>query len=119
MAYERRYDWRKITGTVDRALMDRIEGVIGHVLLQDSEIPRKYKELILMCCAATLRYGSSVRSHGTAAISQGATDKEVIEALSLASMTGGFTVLIEAIEALGDKLAASGSSGAEPASRNA
>jgi alkylhydroperoxidase/carboxymuconolactone decarboxylase family protein YurZ len=34
----------------------------------------------------------------------GASDKEVIEALSLVSLTAGFTTFIDGIEALGDKL---------------
>ena len=38
----------------------------------------------------------------------GATDREVIEALSLASLTAGFTAFIEGIEALGDQLTVDG-----------
>ncbi len=104
MSYERKHDWRGVIRTIDPEAEHRLGDYVSHVLLRDSEIPRKYKELILMACSAAIRYGSSVRSHGMEAIKRGATDKEIIEVLSLASMPAGFTAFIEGIEALGDLL---------------
>lgn len=102
--YERKYEWRKVIGQIDPKAADLITQYVVHSVATEGEIPRKYKELILMACSAVIRYGSSVRTHGAEAMYQGATDKEVIEALSLASLTGGFTAFIEGIEALGDQL---------------
>lgn len=102
--YERTHNWREIIKSIDPELEKRISGYTGYALATESEIPRKYKELILMSVSAALRYGSSVRTHGSEAMYYGATDKEVIEALSLASLSAGFTAFIEGIEALGDKL---------------
>lgn len=102
--YERNYDWRGVIGEIDPKAAEIITDYVVHSVARDSDIPRKYKELILMACSAVIRYGSSVRTHGAEAMYQGATDREVIEALSLASLTGGFTALIEGIEALGDQL---------------
>ena len=104
MAYERKHNWRAVVRQIDPEAERRIGEVVSHTLLRDSEIPRKYKELILMACSAAVRYGSSTRTHGSEAMYYGATDKEVIEALSLASLTSGFTAFIDGIEALGDKL---------------
>ncbi|HTV71232.1 MAG TPA: carboxymuconolactone decarboxylase family protein [Rhizobiaceae bacterium] len=102
--YERKQNWRGVIKEVDPDLESKIGALTGHILVRDSEIPRKYKELILMACSAAVRYGSSTRTHGTEAMYYGATDKEVIEALSLASLTAGFTAFIDGIEALGDQI---------------
>lgn len=102
--YERRFNWREKIKGVDPELESKITGFTGHVLARESKIPRKYKELILMACSAAIRYGSSTRTHGSEAMYYGATDEEVIEALSLASLTAGFTAFIDGMEALGDKL---------------
>jgi len=102
--YDRKHNWREVIKTIDPELEKRITGYTGYALATESEIPRKYKELILMACSAAVRYGSSTRTHGTEAMYYGATDKEVIEALSLASLTSGFTAFIDGIEAMGDRL---------------
>jgi alkylhydroperoxidase/carboxymuconolactone decarboxylase family protein YurZ len=102
--YERTHNWREVIKGIDPELEKRITGYTGYALATDSEIPRKYKELILTAVSAALRYGSSIRTHGSEAMYYGATDKEVIEALSLASLSAGFTAFIEGIEALGDRL---------------
>jgi alkylhydroperoxidase/carboxymuconolactone decarboxylase family protein YurZ len=107
MAYERKHNWRAVIKQIDPKAEQCIGEYVSHTLLRDSEIPRKYKELILMACSAAVRYGSSTRTHGSEAMYHGATDKEVIEALSLASLTAGFTAFIDGIEALGDKLTVS------------
>jgi alkylhydroperoxidase/carboxymuconolactone decarboxylase family protein YurZ len=104
MAYERKHNWRARIKQIDPEMERRIGDYVAHALVRESEIPRKYKELILMACSAAVRYGSSTRTHGTEAMYHGASDKEVIEALSLASLTAGFTAFIDGIEALGDKL---------------
>jgi AhpD family alkylhydroperoxidase len=102
--YERKQNWREVVKSIDPELEKRISAYTGHALATESEIPRKYKELILMACSAAVRYGSSIRTHGSEAMYHGATDKQVIEALSLASLTAGLTALIDGIEALGDRL---------------
>jgi len=104
MAYDRKFNWREVIKGVDPELEKRITEYVGYNLPRESEIPRQYKELILMACSAAIRYGSSVRSHGREAMYYGASDKQVIEALALASMTAGFTAFIDGIEALGDQL---------------
>lgn len=106
--YERSYDWRGVIGQIDAKAAECITDYVVHTVAREGEIPRKYKELILMACSAAIRYGSSVRTHGSEAMYHGATDREVIEALSLASLTAGFTAFIEGIEALGDQLTVDG-----------
>jgi alkylhydroperoxidase/carboxymuconolactone decarboxylase family protein YurZ len=101
--YERRFNWLEIVKSVDPGAQSRIGEFVEYVLRRESNIPRKYKELILMACSAALRYGSSIRTHGKEAMYYGASENEVVEALCLASLSSGFTALIDGMEALGDQ----------------
>jgi alkylhydroperoxidase/carboxymuconolactone decarboxylase family protein YurZ len=102
--YECKHNWREIIKNIDPVLEEHVTSFASYALANDSEIPRKYKELMLMVSSASIRYGSSTRAHGCAAMQHGATKKEVIEALALASLTSGFTAFIDGIEALGDQI---------------
>lgn len=102
--YERKHNWRAVIKQIDPAAEEKIGAYAAHTIARDSKIPRKYKELILMACSAAIRYGSSTRTHGMEAMYYGATDEEIIEVLSLVSMSSGFTAFIDGIEALGDQL---------------
>lgn len=102
--YERKQNWRGIIKQIDPALEEKIGSYAAHNLVRDSQVPRKYKELILMASSAAIRYGSSTRTHGIEAMHYGATDAEIIEVLALVSMTAGLTAFIDGIEALGDQL---------------
>ncbi len=102
--YERKHNWREIIKSVDPALEQHVAAFSGHVLETESEIPRKYKELILMACSAAIRYGPGTRTRGCEAMHHGASDKEIIEALALASLISGFTAFIDGIESLGDQI---------------
>jgi alkylhydroperoxidase/carboxymuconolactone decarboxylase family protein YurZ len=102
--YEREHDWREIIKSVDPSLEQQVAAFTGQVLEAESEIPRKYKELILMACSAAMRYGPGTRKRGCEAMHHGASDKEVIEALALVSLTSGFTAFADGIESLGDQI---------------
>jgi AhpD family alkylhydroperoxidase len=55
------------------------------VLQSDSEIPRKYKELIAIGVALTTQCPDCITSHSTAAITAGATQEELAEAVHIAA----------------------------------
>lgn len=100
---ERKNDWHTIVRSIDPALEERVSAVTGHVLETESEIPQKYKELILMACAAAVRCGSETHKRGCEAMHYGASDKEIVEALALASLVSGTAAFREAIEVLEDQ----------------
>jgi alkylhydroperoxidase/carboxymuconolactone decarboxylase family protein YurZ len=102
--YDSKHNWHDIIKCVDPVLEQHVTAFADHVLETESEIPRKYKELILMACAAVIRHGSGTRERGCEAMHHGASDKEIIEALALASLTSGFTTFAECVEALGDQI---------------
>ena len=102
--YEHEHNWREIIKSVDPALEEHVAAFTGQVLATESEIPRKYKELILMACSAAIRHGPGTRKRGWEAMHHGASDKEIIEALALVSLTSGFTAFADGINALGDQI---------------
>jgi len=84
---------------------ERLAGaLLAHLQARESSLPRKHKELILMACAAAQSRGAGVREHGLEAMYYGATDAEIVEALALASVSGGVAALGDALAALGDQL---------------
>ena len=101
--YDRNDHWREIIKSVDSTLEQHIAAFTGHVLATESEIPRKYKELILMACSAAIRSRSETRKRGCEAMHHGASDKEIIETLALTSLTSGVTAFVDGIEVLGDQ----------------
>ena len=82
-------DWISIIKNIDPALKKNITDFSDYLTEQGSEIPQKYKELILMACSAAIHHAPGVRQRGYEAMHHGATDKEIMEALALASLTTG------------------------------
>ena len=56
-----------------------------------------------MACLATSCTNRGTRHRGCEAMHQGATDKEILEALALASLAAGFRTLSEGVGALSDQ----------------
>lgn len=94
--------------SVDPELAQRLRALSECVVAAESEIPRKYKELILLACAAALRFDAGVRQRGIEAMHHGASEKEVMEALALASATSEMSLWSTAIETLGDQFTLQG-----------
>jgi len=93
----------KTLGAIDPELAEQITVLSESVVDGDSEIPKKYKELILLACAAALRFRAGVRQSGIEAMHHGASEKEITEALALASVTSSACLWSDSIEALADQ----------------
>ena len=100
---ENNFDWHDIVNNVDPVLGKKFRELSENIIEQESEIPKKYKELILMACLATSCTNRGTRHRGYEAMHQGATDKEILEALALASLAAGFRTLSEGVGALSDQ----------------
>ncbi|OLF05090.1 hypothetical protein BLA60_37555 [Actinophytocola xinjiangensis] len=94
-------NWRDEVARRDPAGHDAMVAYIGHVTGRD-EIPQRYRELILFAVSAGLRFAPSMRSHGAKALESGATREELVQALQLAGLSGGFTCLIEGMAVLAE-----------------
>ena len=97
---ENNIDWHDIVNNVDPVLGKTFFKLSEYIVEQESEIPRKYKELILMACLATSCNNNGTRHRVYEAMHQGATDKEILEALALASLAAGLSTLSEGVGAL-------------------
>ena len=100
---ENNFDWHDIVNNVDPVLGKNFRELSENIIDQEYEIPKKYKELILMACLATSCNNKGTRHRGYEAMHQGATDKEILEALALASLAAGFSTLSEGVGALSDQ----------------
>ncbi|MBT6306284.1 carboxymuconolactone decarboxylase family protein [Rhodospirillaceae bacterium] len=101
---ERHFNWTKALKFIDPDIEQYTRKLNDFVINRESEIPKKYKELILVACSAAIRHQAGTRIRGYEAMHHGASDKEIIEAISLASFASSSSTLSEGIEALGDQL---------------
>ncbi|MEH7177972.1 carboxymuconolactone decarboxylase family protein [Neobacillus vireti] len=93
-------DWRDTIKEFDPEMDEKLFNYIGHILARESEIPRKYKELILVATSSAMRNVNSLESHAQGALNHGATKKEIYEAISLASLSAGVPAFIEGLKVL-------------------
>jgi AhpD family alkylhydroperoxidase len=73
----------------------------AQIMGREGALPRKMKELIALAAAASDHRLDDVRAHAIEAMYHGASDREVVESLTLA---GDETVLATGIEAISDQL---------------
>lgn len=64
----------------------------------ESEIPPKYRELMGLAVAANIKCPYCIHFHRTAASLHGATDVELEETVSLASLTSRYSAMLHASE---------------------
>jgi AhpD family alkylhydroperoxidase len=81
-------DWMK---AMPESVVGDLWGMMKGVQLQKTEIPNKYKELIGLAVAAVIKCRYCIFFHTEAAKANGATDKEIKEALLMAGATGLFS----------------------------
>ena len=96
-------NWLGIIKSIDPGLEKSAKELNNSILEKETEIPKKYKELILLACLAVIGNQAGIRHQGYEAMHQGATDKEIIEVLALASLASGTSTLAEGISVLKDQ----------------
>jgi alkylhydroperoxidase/carboxymuconolactone decarboxylase family protein YurZ len=64
--------------------------------LKNTALPRKYKELLLVGLNASERYPFGMESHANGALASGATNEELLEAMTTSVLGGGIPAWIEA-----------------------
>lgn len=68
----------------------------------DINIPRKYRELIVMAIGMATGTETTIKVHAKLAIENGATIDELFEVIRIIFFTCGVTKLLPALETLGD-----------------
>jgi alkylhydroperoxidase/carboxymuconolactone decarboxylase family protein YurZ len=75
--------WPKLLAERDPGFMECLHNVTTHVLHRRNSLPRKMKELILVCLNAFNFYEFGFRVHLRSALQAGATEDEILEALEV------------------------------------
>lgn len=95
--------WPKLLAKRDPEFLELIHNLGFHVLYRRNCLPRKTKELILVCLNAFSFYEFGFRIHVRCALALGATEEELLEALEVVSipnlhgMTSMLPILVEEI----------------------
>ena len=69
---------------------------------QDTQIPKKYRELIVMAIGMATGTETTVKVHANLALKNGATIDEVFEVIRIIFFTCGVTKLLPTLECLAD-----------------
>ena len=75
--------WPKLLAERDPEFMECLHNVTTHVLHRRNRLPRKMKELILVCLNAFNFYEFGFRVHLRSALQAGASEDEILEALEV------------------------------------
>ena len=96
--------WPKLLAERDPELLEHLHNEVTHVLDKRNSLPRKTKEIIMMCLNAFSFYEFGFRVHLRSALKFGATEDEMLEALevvglsNLHGMTSMLPVLVEEVK---------------------
>ncbi|WP_165777576.1 carboxymuconolactone decarboxylase family protein [Amycolatopsis antarctica] len=93
--------WRDRVREYDEDGHSAMVAYLGHVTAKP-DIPEAYRELILFAVSTGLRFAPSMRTHGARALESGATHGQLVHAVQLAALSGGFTCLIEGMSVLAE-----------------
>jgi AhpD family alkylhydroperoxidase len=101
---EPRHNWRAVLAQVTPEAVDNRASTAAQIMAREGALPRKMKELIALAAAARDHRLDEVRAHAIEAMYHGASDREVVESLTLAALGGDEAVLATGIEAVADQL---------------
>jgi len=89
----------KVMKEFDSEMYDRGRALLEHVV-EKGEIPRKYRELIIIAICCILRYEPGIEYHTQCALDHGATEREIFEATALSLLPGGVPAFRSALKTL-------------------
>jgi AhpD family alkylhydroperoxidase len=95
--------WPRLLAERDPACLEHIHALTMHALHERNSLPRKTKELILICLNAFDYYEYGFRVHVKSALKCGATEEEILEALEVVgvqkvhALTSMLPILVEEV----------------------
>jgi alkylhydroperoxidase/carboxymuconolactone decarboxylase family protein YurZ len=96
--------WPKLLAERDPDYMECLHNVTTHALHKRDHLPRKMKEIIIICLNAFDYYEYGFRIHVRSALKAGVTEDELLDALEVVgvlkvhSLTSMLPVLVEEVE---------------------
>ncbi len=97
-------EWPRLLAERDPDFMECLHNVTTHALHKRDHLPRKMKEIIIICLNAFDYYEYGFRIHVRSALKAGVTEDELLDALEVVgvlkvhSLTSMLPVLVEEIE---------------------
>lgn len=79
--------WRILLAERDPEFLELYHKAMMHAWSRGA-LPRKYKEIIVICLDTILQYGEGLKIHVRSALEAGATEDEILEALELCTFLG-------------------------------
>lgn len=91
--------WPKLLAERDPDFLEILHNEVTHVLDRRNSLPRKTKEIIMMCLNAFSFYEFGFKVHLRAALKFGATEDELLEALEVVGLSNlhGMTSMLPAL----------------------
>lgn len=97
-------EWPRLLAERDPDFMECLHNVTTHALHKRDHLPRKMKEIIIICLNAFDYYEYGFRIHVRSALKAGVTEEELLDALEVVgvlkvhSLTSMLPVLVEEVE---------------------
>ncbi len=79
--------WPKLLAARDPDMLEYMHNATTHVLDRRDSVPRKYKEILLLCLNAASLREFGFRFHTRGALQHGATEDQILEALEIVGLT--------------------------------
>ena len=78
--------WHRLLAERDPKFMELYHKKAMHAVYERNALPRKFKEILLVCLDAVTFYEEGFRIHVRNALKAGATEDEIVEALEVCTM---------------------------------
>lgn len=88
------------TASIDPDYLEVFNELYKQVMLRDSALPLKIKEIIVGCLLAARSYGERVPLHVERAMAAGATEAEILDGFEVAGLLSGVPTVLIGVEAL-------------------
>ena len=91
--------WARIMAERDPDMLERLHDTVMHPLFERDSLPRKFKYTIMICLNAFQFHEFGVRAQTRAALKNGATEEEILEALEIVGLSNlhGMTTALPAV----------------------
>ncbi|MBB3527009.1 carboxymuconolactone decarboxylase family protein [Rhizobium sp. BK456] len=104
--------WTRMLAQRDPDMLERVHELVMHVLHERQTLPLKFKYVLVVCLNASQFHEFGVRTQTRAALQNGASEEEILEALEIVAisnlygMSKALPMVMEEIQAFRDRTGA-------------
>ena len=91
--------WTRLLAERDPDMLERLHDTVSHPLFRRDSLPLKFKYMLMICLNAFQFHEFGVRAQTRAALKNGATEEEILEALEIVALSNlhGMTTALPAV----------------------